>query len=78
MRIFSKHIIEGKTFDIIRLIRFLERELVVLIIDVDDIGASSILFLLIHGPDPDHNLDCFAHGKPNKNKRWQRQEVFSK
>ena len=58
-----KNIIEGKSFNVICFIRFLDCELIIILVNMHDIWTSSILLLLIHRSDSDHNLNSFAHRK---------------
>lgn len=63
MRVLPEHIVESEGFYIIRFIRFCDWHLVIGFIHFYHVDTSPFFLLLVHWPDSDHDLNCFAHGK---------------
>jgi hypothetical protein len=56
-RVFAKNIIKSESLNILIFSRIVEHNLIIEGIHINYRLATTLKFLLIHGPDPDHNLD---------------------
>lgn len=60
-RVLVEHMIIGKGFSVIGIVKLVEPDLVVLLVGYHDTLAPALLLFCVHRPHTHHHLNCLAH-----------------